>query len=83
MCELLSKVICFTGDLNAIAPLISNFFLMAYTLINYSCFDASLSKSPGKKYRTIFCFKNEKNKVFKTKTTKISFFIRLGNVGLD
>ncbi|ESN92099.1 hypothetical protein HELRODRAFT_116093 [Helobdella robusta] len=35
------------GDLNAIAPLISNFFLMSYALVNYSCFDASLAKSPG------------------------------------
>ncbi len=38
---------CFLGKLNAIAPLISNFFLMSYALINYSCFDASLAKSPG------------------------------------
>lgn len=35
------------GELNVIALIISNFFLMAYTLINFSCFIASLSKSPG------------------------------------
>ncbi|XP_057664509.1 bumetanide-sensitive sodium-(potassium)-chloride cotransporter isoform X1 [Diorhabda carinulata] len=35
------------GELNLIAPLISNFFLAAYTLINFSTFHASLAKPIG------------------------------------
>ncbi|XP_065911797.1 solute carrier family 12 member 2-like [Dysidea avara] len=45
------------GDLNAIAPIISNFFLMAYALINYACFAASFTKSPG--WRPSFKFYNQ------------------------
>ncbi|KAJ8382496.1 hypothetical protein SKAU_G00032740 [Synaphobranchus kaupii] len=35
------------AQLNAIAPLISNFFLCSYALINFSCFHASITNSPG------------------------------------
>uniref|UniRef100_A0A669BE93 Solute carrier family 12 member 2 n=1 Tax=Oreochromis niloticus TaxID=8128 RepID=A0A669BE93_ORENI len=35
------------ADLNIIAPIISNFFLASYALINFSVFHASLASSPG------------------------------------
>lgn len=44
------------GELNAIAPLISNFFLAAYTLINFSTFHASLAKPVG--WRPTFKYYN-------------------------
>ncbi|XP_077988491.1 solute carrier family 12 member 2-like [Glandiceps talaboti] len=44
------------GELNAIAPIISNFFLMSYALINFSCFSASLARPPG--WRPSFRFYN-------------------------
>ncbi|XP_049871575.1 bumetanide-sensitive sodium-(potassium)-chloride cotransporter isoform X2 [Pectinophora gossypiella] len=44
------------GGLNQIAPLISNFFLAAYALINFSTFHASLAKPVG--WRPTFRFYN-------------------------
>ncbi|VBB33264.1 unnamed protein product, partial [Acanthocheilonema viteae] len=44
------------GELNAIAPIISNFFLASYALVNYSCFDASFADSPG--FRPAFKYYN-------------------------
>ena len=35
------------GDLNIIAPIISNFSLIVHALINYAVFEASLGRSPG------------------------------------
>ncbi|KAM8893684.1 solute carrier family 12 member 1 isoform 2-T2 [Spinachia spinachia] len=44
------------GDLNIIAPIISNFFLASYALINFSCFHASYAMSPG--WRPAYKFYN-------------------------
>ncbi|XP_054715236.1 solute carrier family 12 member 2-like [Uloborus diversus] len=44
------------GELNAIAPIISNFFLAAYCLINFSCFHATFARSPG--FRPSFKYYN-------------------------
>ncbi|KFQ32822.1 Solute carrier family 12 member 3, partial [Merops nubicus] len=39
--------LAWVAELNAIAPIISNFFLCSYALINFSCFHASITNSPG------------------------------------
>ncbi|XP_033219683.1 bumetanide-sensitive sodium-(potassium)-chloride cotransporter [Belonocnema kinseyi] len=44
------------GQLDAIAPLISNFFLAAYTLVNFSTFHASLARPIG--WRPTFRYYN-------------------------
>uniref|UniRef100_A0A0K0FA40 Solute carrier family 12 member 1 (inferred by orthology to a human protein) n=1 Tax=Strongyloides venezuelensis TaxID=75913 RepID=A0A0K0FA40_STRVS len=58
---LLGFVICMVmiliGELNAIAPIISNFFLASYALINYACFDNSIADSPG--FRPSFRYYNK------------------------
>ncbi|XP_029993122.1 solute carrier family 12 member 3 [Sphaeramia orbicularis] len=51
--------VCFIliAELNTIAPIISNFFLCSYALINFSCFHASITNSPG--WRPSFRFYNK------------------------
>ncbi|XP_054632512.1 solute carrier family 12 member 3 [Dunckerocampus dactyliophorus] len=51
--------VCFIliAELNTIAPIISNFFLCSYCLINFSCFHASITNSPG--WRPSFRFYNK------------------------
>lgn len=43
-----SFCIILIGDLNAIAELITNFFLFNRALVNYACFSMAISRSPGK-----------------------------------
>ncbi|XP_018410915.1 PREDICTED: solute carrier family 12 member 3 isoform X1 [Nanorana parkeri] len=44
---LIASAFILIGELNTIAPIISNFFLCSYALINFSCFHASITNSPG------------------------------------
>eukprot|EP00943_MAST-04B_sp_MAST-4B-sp1_P000500 g500.t1 len=52
------------GDLNAIAPLITNFFMASYALTNLAVYEASASKSPG--WRPTFKFYNKWLSLFGT-----------------
>ncbi|KAL1240600.1 Bumetanide-sensitive sodium-(potassium)-chloride cotransporter [Trichinella spiralis] len=52
----ISMAIIGIGQINIIAPIISNFFMATYALINYACFDASFAKAPG--FRPSFTFYN-------------------------
>lgn len=45
------------GDLNAVAPLISNFFMISYALTNYACFAVTMSETPG--WRPTFKYYNK------------------------
>nr|CAD2144909.1 unnamed protein product [Meloidogyne enterolobii] len=54
---LIALSVIMIGELNPIADLISNFFLAAFAITNFACFDASIAKSPG--FRPGFRFYNK------------------------
>ena len=45
----ISLICILIGDLNYVSSLLSNFFVAAYALINFSVFHSSVTNSPGKK----------------------------------
>uniref|UniRef100_A0A915CQ49 DNA-(apurinic or apyrimidinic site) lyase n=1 Tax=Ditylenchus dipsaci TaxID=166011 RepID=A0A915CQ49_9BILA len=53
----IASAVVLIGDLNAIAVLITNFFLAAFAITNFACFDASSAKSPG--FRPGFVYYNK------------------------
>ncbi len=54
---LISLVCILIGDLNVVSSLLSNFFVAAYALINFSVFHASITSSPG--WRPSFRYYNK------------------------
>ena len=53
----ISLVCVLIGDLDIVSTLLSNFFVAAYALINFSVFHASITSSPG--WRPSFKYYNK------------------------
>eukprot|EP00095_Tigriopus_kingsejongensis_P001377 maker-scaffold1253_size52701-snap-gene-0.12 protein:Tk01377 transcript:maker-scaffold1253_size52701-snap-gene-0.12-mRNA-1 annotation:"af190129_1na+ k+ 2cl- cotransporter" len=54
---IISLICILIGDLNQVSSLLSNFFVAAYALINFSVFHASITSSPG--WRPSFKYYNK------------------------
>ncbi|XP_040838050.1 solute carrier family 12 member 3 isoform X3 [Ochotona curzoniae] len=61
------------AELNTIAPIISNFFLCSYALINFSCFHASFTNSPG--WRPSFRYYSKWSALFGAVVSVIIMFL--------
>ncbi|XP_003472126.1 solute carrier family 12 member 3 isoform X2 [Cavia porcellus] len=61
------------AELNTIAPIISNFFLCSYALINFSCFHASITNSPG--WRPSFQYYSKWSALFGAVVSVIIMFL--------
>ncbi|CAL8327053.1 unnamed protein product [Lota lota] len=62
LCYVIAIAFILIAELNVIAALISNFFLCSYALINFSCFHASITNSPG--WRPSFHYYNKWTSLF-------------------
>ncbi|KAM3821716.1 solute carrier family 12 member 3-like [Vipera latastei] len=61
------------AELNTIAPIISNFFLCSYALINFSCFHATITNSPG--WRPSFRYFNKWTALFGSIVSVVIMFL--------
>ncbi|XP_030042516.1 solute carrier family 12 member 3 [Microcaecilia unicolor] len=61
------------AELNTIAPIISNFFLCSYALVNFSCFHASITSSPG--WRPSFRYYNKWVSLFGALVSVVIMFL--------
>ncbi|XP_068812185.1 solute carrier family 12 member 3 isoform X2 [Struthio camelus] len=61
------------AELNSIAPIISNFFLCSYALINFSCFHASITNSPG--WRPSFRYYSKWSALFGAAVSVVIMFL--------
>nr|XP_056719000.1 solute carrier family 12 member 3-like [Euleptes europaea] len=61
------------ANLNTIAPIISNFFLCSYALINFSCFHATITNSPG--WRPSFRYFNKWTALFGSVISVVIMFL--------
>uniref|UniRef100_A0A665WSJ4 Solute carrier family 12 member 3-like n=1 Tax=Echeneis naucrates TaxID=173247 RepID=A0A665WSJ4_ECHNA len=73
LCYLIAVAFILIGDLNIIAPLISNFFLCSYALINFSCFHASITNSPG--WRPLFHYYSKWTALFGAVVSVVLMFL--------
>nr|DBA16969.1 TPA: hypothetical protein GDO54_002492 [Pyxicephalus adspersus] len=70
---LIASAFILIGELNTIAPIISNFFLCSYALINFSCFHASITNSPG--WRPSFKYYNKWASLFGAVVSVVIMFL--------
>ncbi|XP_077961669.1 solute carrier family 12 member 3 isoform X2 [Gasterosteus aculeatus] len=73
LCYLIAMIFILIGQLNTTAALLSNFFLCSYSLINFSCFYASIVNSPG--WRPLFRYYSKWTALFGAVISVVLMFL--------